>query len=234
MIPYDLSESAGNGFFVCGTSNSGITTLCKHIAKTIIDSGVAVYVVDGTKAWTVDSPIKNVVEVLHESTKIDASYSQSTVLDFSAMRYEARLKFTKNYIQTLYKRHHSFEFKQAPLEYIFLEDAHVYMPPDCLKKTSNGKSNYAPMLDLVYTGANFNLRYGVITQFPKMIDKTVVVMCQQRYIGLLTDNEDIEFIKRFVGKAYTDQGKPNTVPKLNKGQFLYQLHGEIKSIEINS
>jgi hypothetical protein len=89
----------------------------------------------------------------------------------------------------------------------------------------------------VTVGANFNLRFGAITQFPAMLDKALVKITQQRYFGFTTENNDLNYVKGFVGKEHTDRlnkdGTPNqnSVFNLQKGQFLYQLRNRIEKIQ---
>ena len=54
-IPLSIKEAKDSGFFACGTSQSGKTTLCKWLVKKVLDAGITVKVIDISKAWTVDT-----------------------------------------------------------------------------------------------------------------------------------------------------------------------------------
>jgi hypothetical protein len=88
----------------------------------------------------------------------------------------------------------------------------------CFRSTKK----YAPMIDLVTVGANYNLRFGLITQFPAMVDKAPVKISQQRYFGWTTEKNDLDYIRKFIGKGYLDE-----IKNLRKGEFLYQCRNEI-------
>lgn len=227
LIPFNLTEAKDTGFFACGTSQSGKTTLCKHIVRTIVNHGISVYVIDVSKAWTVDTPINNVVEIKHNALNFDIPANTSTVLDISQLGYDERFRFVNAFTRTVYEWHKSFGYKKAPFEFVFFEEAHTYLPNGCFGRSAR---KYAPLIDLVTVGANFNLRYGAITQFPALIDKSVVKICQQRYFGWTTEKNDIDYIEKFIGKEHTDPKQPNSVFNLRKGQFLYQLRNKIEKI----
>ena len=228
LIPFNLSEAKDTGFFACGTSQSGKTTLCKHLVKTIVDNGINVYVIDISKAWTVDTPIDNIIEVPSNASNVEVPVNLSTVIDLSQLGYEQRKKYVIAFSQAIYNYHQKFGFKKAPFEFVLYEEAHTYLPNGCFAR-SGGK--YAPMIDLVTVGANFNLRFGAITQFPALIDKNVIKICQQRYFGWTTEKNDLAYIEKFIGKEHTDPKQCDTVFNLNKGQFLYQLRNRIEKIQ---
>jgi hypothetical protein len=226
LIPFDLTEAKDTGFFACGTSQSGKTTLCKHIVKQIVDAGLSVYVIDVSKAWTVDTPISNTITVPSNPVDFNMPTNTSTVLDISNLGFVERFKFVNAFTQCIYDWHKSKGYKKAPFEFVFFEEAHTYLPSGSFRSARK----YAPLIDLVTVGANFNLRFGAITQFPAMIDKAVKI-CQQRYLGWTTEKNDLDYIEKFIGKEYTNPKQPDSVFNLRKGQFLYQLRNKIEKIQ---
>ena len=61
------------------------------------------------------------------------------------------------------------------------------------------------VLDVVTVGANYQLRFGLITQFPAMVDKTPVKIAQQRFLGWTWEKNDVDYLKAFVVKS----GRPS-------------------------
>ncbi|MFA5307383.1 MAG: hypothetical protein WC365_08090 [Candidatus Babeliales bacterium] len=232
MIPFNLTEAKDTGMFACGTSQSGKSTLMKHIVKTIVDAGINVYVIDVSGTWTDCSPISNVVTV-QPGDDVDVPANQSAILDLAQLGYTERVNYVIAFCQALYDWHKKYGFKKAPFEFIFFEEAHTYFSNGCFRSPRK----FSPCIDIVTVGANFNLRFGAITQFPAMLDKALVKITQQRYFGFTTENNDLNYVKGFVGKEHTDRlnkdGTPNlnSVFNLQKGQFLYQLRNRIEKIQ---
>lgn len=226
-IPFNLDEARDTGFFACGTSQSGKTTLCKHIVKKIVDTGLSVYVIDVSKAWTVDTPISNVIKIPNNIVEFNIPSNTSTIIDISDMGFRERFKFVNAFTRTIYNWHKSKGYKKAPFEFVFYEEAHTYLPNGCFRAAEK----YSAIIDLVTVGANFNLRFGAITQFPAALDKGVVKITQQRYFGWTTEYNDRNYVKSFVGKEDVDPKNPDSIFNLQKGQFLYQLRNKITKIQ---
>ena len=219
-IPFDITEAKDTGFYISGTTQSGKTELAKNLVKKLTDDGNNCYVLDISKAWPKKCSIDNVVEVPSNVTDIDIPANQSAVIDLSGVNYVTRIKYVIAFCKTLYNWHVSKGFKRSPQEFVIFEEAHTYFPNGCFRSPKQ----FSPCIDLVTVGANFNLRFGVITQFPASLDKSVVKVCQQRYFGWSTEMNDLNYIKAFVGKEYTMpnlKGKTNndSVFNLQKGQF---------------
>jgi hypothetical protein len=226
-IPFDLVEAKDTGFFLCGTSQSGKTTLAKWLVKKIVDTGYSVYVVDVSKAWTENTPINNVIEIPCGWASFEIPTNQSAILDVSQLGYDERTRFVNSFTRSIYDWHKSKGYKKAPFEFIFYEESHTYLPNGCFRAARK----YAPIVDLVTVGANFNLRFGAITQFPAALDKGVVKITQQRYFGWTTEFNDRNYVKSFVGKEFVDPKQPDSVFNLRKGEFLYQLRNKIEKIQ---
>lgn len=218
-IGFDLSEAKDTGFLICSTSKDQNTTLCKHIVKQILNAGLTAYVLDVSQAWTMNSPINHMVKASSEAIRdMDETANTSSVLDLSQLNYEQRGDYVIAFTKAIYDWHKSKGHKKAPFEFVIYEQAHTYLLNGCFKNINK----YAPLIDLMSIGANFNLRYGVIAQSPLMIERNIVKECQQRYFGCTTDADDLHYIKSFVGKKYAD---------IKKGQFLYQLRNRTEKIE---
>ncbi|MFA5307268.1 MAG: hypothetical protein WC365_07515 [Candidatus Babeliales bacterium] len=227
MIPFDITEAKDTGFFDCGTTQSGKSTLAKHQAEKLMDNGINVYALDVSKVWTLDSPIDNIIEVPHDCATVDIPANQSAVIDLSHLGYVNRIKYVIQFCKAIYEWHMNKGFKRAPFEFVIFEEAHTYFFNGCFRSPKQ----FSPCIDLVTVGANFNLRFGAITQFPAMLDKALVKITQQRYFGWSTEMNDLNYIRAFVGREYVNPKNPDSVFNLRKGQFLYQLRNNIAKIQ---
>lgn len=226
-IPLNIKEAKDSGFFACGTSQSGKTTLCKWLVKKVLDAGITVKVIDISKAWTVDTPLKKVYTVPVSYDNFSVPYDTSYVLDLSELPYAERGYIVNFFCKELYNWHKKFGYKAAPFGFIFFEEAHTYFPNGCFRSPKR----FSAAIDIVTVGANFNLRFGAITQFPAMLDKALVKITQQRYFGWTTEYNDRNYIKSFVGKEHVDPKNLDSVFNLSKGNFLYQLRNNITKIK---
>ena len=222
MIPFDLTEAKDTGFFICGTSQSGKTTLAQWLAKYMTDKGVAVYALDVSRAWPENRSIRNVITVPHGGSEITIQPNRSTVIDMSQLSFAERKRFVNAFVEMLYRWHMAFGYKQAPFEFIIFEEAQTYFYNGCFRSAKH----YAAPIDLVTVGANYNLRFGLITQFPAMVDKAPVKIAQQRYFGWTTEKNDLDYIRKFIGKERIDE-----IKNLKKGEFLYQLRNRITKFQ---
>jgi DNA helicase HerA-like ATPase len=225
-IPFNLAEAKDTGFFIAGTTQTGKTTLAKHIVQQIIDSGTTVYVLDVSKAWLKDTPISNAQEYREGCNDIEITPTVPTVLDISDLGYKSRIKFVNAFTKMVYGWHRRQGHKKAPFGFIFYEESHIYFPNGCYRSPER----YAPCIDLVTVGANYNLRYGFITQCPALVDKTLVKITQQRYFGRTTEPNDLNYVKQFIGKQWIKEDNPERIQRFNKGQFLY-CYNEIQKIQ---
>jgi hypothetical protein len=221
-VPFDFPEAMSTGFFVSGTSQSGKTNLAKLLTAKLLNHGVSVYVLDVSRAWTQETPIENFITVPHNGTETSFRPFESAILDLNALSFDERFRFVNAFIQTVYDIHKSYGYKRAPYEFIFCEESQTYWPNGCFRSTKK----YAPAIDLVTVGANFNLRFGLITQFPAMVDKAPVKISQQRYFGWTTEKNDLDYIQKFIGKEWLSE-----IKSLQKGEFLCQLRNKVTKFQ---
>jgi molybdopterin-guanine dinucleotide biosynthesis protein len=233
MIPFDISEAKDNGFYVSGTTQSGKTNLAKHLVQRLTDEGITVYVLDISKAWPGQCSIDEVVEVPANSVTVTVPTNNSTVIDLSALEYIKRIKYVIAFCKAIYNYNVSFGFKRASQKFIIFEEGHTYFQNGCFRNPRE----FSPCVDLITVGANYNLRFGVVTQFPSSIDKALVKVTQQRYFGWSTEMNDLKYIRSFLGQDYVSptlkngQANPNSVFNLKKGEFVYQLRSQIEKIQ---
>jgi energy-coupling factor transporter ATP-binding protein EcfA2 len=221
-LKFDVKEAMDNGFFVCGTSQCGKSTLVKHLAKKLIEANVNVKVLDVSRVWLHDSPISQVTEV-STSQNLYYWFNGSEILDLSMLDARARVLFVNQYCKQIYVKHVK-GFREP--EFLIFEDAQTYLPNGSMKISVRKTPIYDGVLDIVTVGANYNLRFGLITQFPALVDKSPVKITMQRYFGLTWEKNDIAYIKFFIGKEASEQ-----LRSLNKGEFVYQYKDRIEKIQ---
>ncbi len=87
---------------------------------------------------------------------------------------------------------------------------------------------YGNVLNVISNGRNFNVRFGLITQFPANVDKAPVKISQQRYFGLTTEKNDITYVKSFLN----DKKDVDTLRNLGKLEYLYQYKGKVEKVTV--
>jgi hypothetical protein len=222
-LPFDITEAKDTGWFSCGTSQSGKTTLNKHIVDCLLRQGFIVDVLDVSRAWAYDSPLHEVITIPHNGTDIDIPLGRSVVLDMSQLSFLERKRFVNAFVEVTYRAHMIEGYKRAPFRFILFEEAQTYFFNGCFRSPKS----YSAPIDLVTVGANYNIRFGLITQFPALVDKAPVKIAQQRYFGWSTEKNDLDYIRKFIGKDWLSE-----IKSLQKGEFLYQLRNKITKFSI--
>lgn len=222
-VPFDVEEAMASGFFVSGTSQCGKSTLAKLLVSKLMLKGIMVKVVDPSRSWLKpDSPIKRQV-IIQRPTQGSESYQiplASCVIDVSRLTYDQRFSFVMSTCNGAFSSHMNGLGKR---EVLVFEEAHLVFPNGCFRSTRK----YSPALDVVTVGGNFGLRFGCITQFAALLDKTVVKMAQQRYFGWTTEKNDKAYVQSFVGKENL-----RDLVGLRRGEFLYQYRGETEKVKV--
>ena len=220
-VPFDVKLAVDSGFYVSGTSQSGKTNLAKLIVQRLIDNGIACYVMDASKAWMHDTPIRNVLLVNERETRYD--WEESTTFDISGLAARKKVLFVNQFCHDLYKMHVD---GYAMKEFIIFEEAQLYIPSGSLRLAIRRSSPCESVLDVVTVGANYGLRFGLITQFPALVDKPPVKITQQRYFGWTWERNDVAYIKAFLGKEWAVK-----LQSLQKGEFIYQCRDKTELIK---
>jgi len=214
-----------SGAFLCGTRQlAGKTNLSKIIVDYLLQQGVVVHIIDASKAWLELSHLINVTEYPYNFSYLDVNFAVSQVHDMICKNiYESRVQGSRATHQGV------------PTVVIF-EECQTYIPNNCLRNLDT----YGPIVDYITIGGNFNLSYIAITQFPALVDKTLVKAAQQRYFGLTSEKNDVNYVRNFIGDPESTQlrqqiGHPQQDKKdkkfithfLQRGQFVYQHMGKV-------
>jgi hypothetical protein len=225
-IPFNLNEAYDTGLFTCGANQSRKTTLNKHLVQHMINNGVIVNVLDISRAWSVEgeTPIRETI-VIPDTDRPDVQFDicRNIVFDMSELSLKHRLEFANAFTKTVYDWQKSFGYKRAPFRFVVYEEAQGYIANGSFRSLRK----FSPIVDMISVGANFNIRAALITPFPANVDKAPVKSAQQRYFGWTTEKNDIDYVKKFVGKERVPELK-----NLQKGEFMYQRGTHITKFSV--
>lgn len=228
-----------SGAFICGTRQlAGKTNLSKIIVDYLIQKGVVVHIIDASKAWLELSHLINVTEYPYNFSYLDVDFAVSQVHDMSQLGYKNRVAVANQICKNIYecRVQGSRGTHEGKPTVVIFEECQTYIPNNCLRNLDT----YGPIVDYITIGGNFNLSYIAITQFPALVDKTLVKAAQQRYFGLTSEKNDVNYVRNFIGDpeslALREQiGHPAQDKKdkkfithfLKRGQFVYQHMGKV-------
>jgi len=193
-IPIDTTEAMQTGTFTSGTSGSGKTILNFHFAEQLMKQGTIVYVIDPSQKWVTHSGIPNVIRITYPMRIEwqDGTVRQSTIFDVSMLTFPQRVEFTNVFCKTILDSRKISKYR--PDTFVVFEEGQLYFPQGSMRSTKR----QSPAIELITNGRNYNTRYGVITQFPSMIDKLLVKMTKQRYFGWTNEPNDVRYIAEII------------------------------------
>lgn len=221
-VPFNIPTAMDSGFYISGTSQSGKTNLAKHLVQKLINAGITCYVMDTSQAWSHDTPVKNVVAIDVDTDSY--SITSNTILDISTLNTRQKVAFVNLFCRTIYEQHVQ---GYRAREFIVFEEAQTYLPQSSMRLAIRHSSPCESVLDVVTVGANYGLRFGLITQFPALVDKPPVKITQQRYFGWTWEKNDVAYIKGFLDKTWIEK-----LQGLQKGQFIYQKRDMTELIQV--
>jgi hypothetical protein len=218
---FDIKEALDTGFVISGAKQCGKTTLAKNFVKQLMNAQVTVYVFDTSQAWNHNSPINSVTEISTEEENY--FWTNSQILDLSQLGIRERTIFVNQCCKNIFQDHVNGYNQQ---EFIVLEEAHSYLPNGSMRLSVRKKNVLDGVLDLMTVGANYKIGFGLITQFPAMVDKTPIKACLQRYFGWTWEKNDVNYIKGFLPKEWSEK-----LRDLQRGQFIRQCRNDIRIVE---
>jgi len=216
----DITETLRSGIFISGTSQTGKSTLAMQISKLLIENRVIVFVVDPTQAWYKFNLIKNTVLLKSIRQRQGINWNDETTLfDTSRLNPFEQKRFMEAFCAQVLNI--AINRSNRPEIVVVFEEAHTPF--------YNGSMRAKKSLEtarMLTQGANFNIRFLAITQFPSMCDKLLIKLPQQRYMGRTSEPNDLKYLSGIIGR-YVDE-----LPYLQRGEFLYYYNGEISKVRI--
>jgi len=213
----DIAEALNSGIFISGTSASGKSNLGFIVSDMLMRKGVTVYAIDPSQAWQ-RSSIPNRI-MIPKPMKVEWRDPCSTVFDISRLNVLQQKIFVEGFCRTIFNARANSEYR--PKTFIFFEEAHLYFPEGCMRAKS-----YQEALRIVTVGRNFNVRFGLITQWCALIDKVVLRFPRQKWFGYTDEKNDVQYLQNFVGD------KANELETLEVGEFLYDYGKVTKKVKV--
>lgn len=213
----DLDEAMKTGIAVTGTSASGKTNLGFVIADLLMKHGVIVFVVDPSQAWMRNSNVPNVVTVRWNSSV--TWKEQSTILDVSRLTVLQQKEFVEKFCKTMFNARVDSNYR--PQTFIFFEEAHLFFPEGSMRS-----KKYQEALRIVTVGRNYNIRFGLITQWCALIDKTVLKFPRQKWFGYTDEKNDKKYLRNFIGK------RVDKLESLKVGEFVHDYGKTTKKVQV--
>lgn len=217
----DLEEAMRTGLFISGTSHSGKSNLAFVIADILMSHGVIVYLIDPSQAWSRYSSVPHVLRVSYPSTITykDGHVSCSTIFDISRLTILQQKEVVEKFCKSLFETRVNSDYR--PQTFIWFEEAHLFFPEGSMRS-----KRYQEALRIITTGRNFNIRFGLITQWCALIDKTVIKFPRQKYLGYSDEKNDKEYLRNFIGKRVDE------LETLEVGQFIYDFGKNTTKIQV--
>lgn len=148
----------------------------------------------------------------------DGTVACSAVFDISRLTILRQKEFVENFCKSLFELRVNSSYR--PKTFVWFEEAHLFFPEGSMRS-----KKYQEALRIITTGRNFNIRFGLITQWCALIDKTVIKFPRQKFFGYTDEKNDKEYIRNFIGKRVDE------LETLEVGQFLYDFGKNTKKIK---
>jgi hypothetical protein len=207
----DIAEAMKSGIFVSGTTGTGKSDIGMYIAEQLMRKGVIVVVFDPSQDWQNRSSIPQVQSLT--LPYIPAIPQSSIVFDISRLSVLDRQRLIESFSALLYQ-HQASEQNRKEF-FVFFEESSSYFKEGFMRA-----KRFANTSMLLSEGRNYSVRFGLITQFSALIDKTAMRYMRQRYFGFTCEPRDIEYIVRFFPKS-KKQEIAETLRTLKSGEFVY-------------
>lgn len=214
---FSLEEAKKSGVFICGMTGSGKSNWGYNIADKLVESGAVVTVFAPTPDWRRLSSIPYYWIIPEETLRIPVFSIQkeqdiSIIYDTSLLTWEDMRLVTLHLCQRDWNFTKNFGNKK--IHYYIFEEGQTIMPSGTSRRTTG---DFAPFIDLVTRGRNFNMRFVIITQRPALMDVSPISQSGQQYWGYMDEENDMRKAKNYLGR---DNAK--WLNKLETGEFFYR------------
>jgi len=229
----DYQELLKSGLYISGSRGSGKTRLAFLIAEELTRQGVIVVVFDPSQAWS-ESNLPRIIVLKPGIENVEIKLNTSVILDMSRLTLLDQKRFVENFCKQVFADFvERTKEERFPIVLVF-EEAQLYLPQGCMRAKSHQET-----LRIVTVGRNYNISFVLITQFAAMVDKYVVRLPKQKFIGYAFEPNDKRYLKEFIGDWVTvvDQLKMREFIKIqngNKEMFLCPLHETVNPPQIDN
>jgi len=207
---FDAEEAMKSGTFICGMTGSGKSDLAMRFAEEMMNRGILVYVFDPSQAWQKQSNVPNVSTI--RNTNSIWLPKESTIFDISMLTILDQQRFVEAFCKDLFMNRATSLVD--PLTWLVFEEAQLYLPQGALRAKA-----FQEAVRVVSVGRNYNIKFCIVTPFASQVDKYVVKLCGQRYLGYTTEPNDIKYLKGYL------EGRTDELKRLQAGEFLREYRG---------
>lgn len=227
----NFKEAKKTGIFISGISGSGKTNLAKLIADELMEEDFIIKIFDNSQAWqtsNVPSIIffeePTMVSIIDYKSLSDHTYNFNVVFDISLLyQYQQ-----EGFIGRLIKEDMEKAIRNRPdkVHIYFFEESQIYLPEGTMRrKAKKNTPHVAEVKRLISVGRNYKMRYGAITPFCALLDKNVIRLCGQKYIGRADEPNDKRYLSNWIGDLV------DNLDSLKMGEFYYKIGGKISKIQ---
>lgn len=203
---------------------SGKTNHAYQLAEDLMQAGAIVYVFDPSQAWMKKSSIPEYqritlpfgITTLYRDPEIP---DDSTVFDISMLYVPQQQEFVEKFCRKLFTER--TKSRERPQTFLIFEEAQLYLPEGRMRSKAAQE-----LMRIITVGRNFNIRYGLITQFASTVDKLAVKMTKQRYFGFSDELNDVKYLTNFIGKKWASD-----LGSLKIGEFIYDYGTRTQRIQ---
>lgn len=203
---------------VVGSRGIGKSSLVKRIAKTLIDSGAQVLVLDNSGSWFLNSPLQNRIRVNLLNVE-SVELKPNTVYDVLQLEASDRLAFFASMCDKILKERADIKFSEGeeglnrlPFLVIVLEESNTYLSSYSLSALNKATGS---IKDFVSVGRNFKTSFIAVTTRSNELSTTVRERCNL-LLGRITGSNEIQAIGRATNKTIREESQ-----KLEAYTFLY-------------
>lgn len=204
--------------FICGAKQIGKTNHAMNIARTLMEGGVILFIIDPTRKWKDNfQEIENTLTI--KNAKLPSiDWDEHCILDTSGLNAKQQQNFMENFCLAIMdvaaKSSERGEDKKKIM--IIIEECQTPIPSMCLRSKERGDTKR-----MLTHGRHFGLNFIAITQFPAETDEMVIKAADHRYFFHLDKKSDKKCAKDFIGDF------ANGLSKLELGECLHNYLNEV-------
>jgi hypothetical protein len=218
----DVAEALISGIYISGSTGTGKSDIGMYVSDQLMKEGITVITFDSSQDWILRSSIPQYQTLT--TTYITTIPQTSIIFDISRLSVLDRQRLIESFSEQLYRQQASSSLRRE--YFLMFEEASSYFKEGFMR--SKRLANTSMLLS---EGRNYGVRFGLITQFSALIDKTAMRYMRQRYFGFTSEPRDVEYITMFFPKN-KKQEMAETLRNLRSGEFVYMNSEGFSKIQI--
>jgi len=207
----NIAEAMISGIYISGSTGTGKSDIGMYVSDQLMKEGITVITFDSSQDWILRSSIPQYQTLT--TTYITTIPQTSIIFDISRLSVLDRQRLIESFSEQLYRQQASSSLRRE--YFLMFEESSSYFKEGFMR--SKRLANTSMLLS---EGRNYGVRFGLITQFSALIDKTAMRYMRQRYFGFSSEPRDVEYITMFFPKN-KKQEIAETLRNLKAGEFVY-------------